>query len=251
MPDPSAILGERLADLGPRYMETPVGEPPFAFPAEPWNTATAALFVLIALFWFVKLRGRLFAHPMLAVCLPILLAGGIGGTVYHGTRSSPTWFLLDVVPIYILGVLVSIRMWVRVRPRPVHLLLAIATLVLMNVLHAAPVPRRYAINISYASLALLMLTPIVVVLLRTGFRHAGWVWSCIALFVVGWVCRLAENWVPDRLPMGTHWLWHTFGAMATACLSYYLYRVETATGEPGGRTSAPTATATDSSPPDR
>ena len=212
-------------------METPPGEPPFAFPAEPWNTATAALFVLIAVAWFFKLRGRLSAHPMLAVCLPILFAGGIGGTVYHGTRASPAWFLLDVVPIYVLGLLISIRMWFRVRPTPLHLLVAVAMLGAMNLTHATPMPHQYAINLSYASLALLIMTPIVIVLFRTGFRHAGWVWSCIALFVVGWFCRIGEMWVPQRLPMGTHWLWHSFGAAATACLSYYLYLVETGRGE--------------------
>jgi len=164
---------------------------------------------------------------MLAVCLPILLAGGIGGTIYHGTRSSPTWFLLDVVPIYILGLSISIRMWFRVGPTPLHLLLALGMLLGVNAVHSTPLPHQYAINVSYASLATFIMTPIVIVLFRTGFRHAGWVWSCIALFVVGWFCRISEMWVPDLLPMGTHWLWHTFGALATACLSYYLYRVET------------------------
>ena len=128
MPDEPVDLHKKLPDLGPRYLETPAGDPPFAFPAEPWNTVTAALFVVIAVAWFVGLRGRLFRFPMLAVCLPILLAGGIGGTIYHGTRSSPAWFLLDVVPIYILGLLISIRMWFRVGPSPLHLLLAVGML---------------------------------------------------------------------------------------------------------------------------
>ena len=40
--------------------------------------------------------------------LPLLLVGGIGGTLYHGLRSSKANFLLDVIPIYLLGLIVTI-----------------------------------------------------------------------------------------------------------------------------------------------
>src|SRR5688500_16819572 len=80
-----------LLDRGPRYTETP-RDPyaPDAPPvAEPWNAVTAALFVALAVGWLVRLRGRYRNFPFLVCCVPILLVGGIGGTLYHGLRTRP------------------------------------------------------------------------------------------------------------------------------------------------------------------
>ena len=104
-----------LRDGGPPYAETPTD--PYAldapFPAEPWNALTAALFVVVAVLWVLRLRGRHREYPFLSCCLPILLAGGIGGMLYHATRASYAFFLLDVVPISLLGLAGSVFMAVR------------------------------------------------------------------------------------------------------------------------------------------
>ena len=38
---------------------------------------------------------------------------------------------------------------------------------------------------------------------------------------------------PPLLPMGTHWLWHTFGAISTALVVEYFYLVEGERAGPG------------------
>src|SRR5262249_26043040 len=86
--------------------------------------------------------------------------------------------------------------------------------------------RVWAINISYAGIALIILLPLVVILIRTRFRYAGWVATALVSFGIAWLFRLADSWEPPLLPMGTHWLWHTFGAVTTAALTEYVYRVE-------------------------
>ena len=70
----------RWIDGGPIYKETPPA-PIQATVAEPWNTVTASLFIVIAAMWLVRLRGRYADYPFLSCCMPILLAGGIGGDV--------------------------------------------------------------------------------------------------------------------------------------------------------------------------
>ena len=50
----------------------------------------------------------------------------------------------------------------------------------------------------------------------------------IISFVIAWIFRLVDR-DPDmvaHLPMGTHWLWHTFGAITTALMVEYFYLVE-------------------------
>ncbi len=221
---------QRGADRGPLYTETPAeiraGRPYPGTIAEPWNTATAFLFVLIVVYWFIRLRGKLFRHTFLAVALPILLVGGIGGTLYHGLRNWVGFFLMDLIPIYVLGLAVCIYWWIRLGPKITHLVIMIATLALLQVLGQWRLPPVWAINVSYACLALLILVPLAIILLRTRFHHAGWVATALISFVIAWFFRLADTWEPPLLPMGTHWLWHTFGAVTTAALSEYVYRIE-------------------------
>lgn len=220
-------IHERLADGGPRYVETPPDLNNFdGLIAEPWNTASASLFVIIAVAWIWALRGRYREYPFLTMCLPILLAGGIGGVLFHGTRRHIGYFLLDVIPIYILGVVVAVWLWIRLGPKLIHLLGMIALLAFLQMLAFLQLPRQWAINISYASLALIVLAPLSIVLFRTGFRHGGWIATALACFAIAWIFRIADTFRPPILPIGTHWLWHTFGALTTAALSVYVYRVE-------------------------
>src|SRR5262245_28414121 len=105
-PDWALVLNGRLPDGGPRYIETPPdpAAPGAPFVAEPWNTVTASLFIWIALAWVWRLRGRYRDFPFLVTGLAILFVGGVGGTLFHGTRTARLYFLLDVVPISLLGV---------------------------------------------------------------------------------------------------------------------------------------------------
>lgn len=222
--------GDRSRDWGPYYTETPAeireGKPYPGTVAEPWNTVTAFFFVLIVVYWFVRLRGRLFRHPFLAVALPILLVGGIGGTLYHGLRNWYGFFLMDVIPIYFLGAAVSVYWWIRLGPKIRHLITMFAALALVQIVGGWQLPSVWKINLSYALIALLILIPLAIILIRTRGRHAGWVATAFVAFAIGWFFRLADTYEPPLLPMGTHWLWHTFGAITTAALSEYVYRIE-------------------------
>ncbi|MBA4188620.1 MAG: hypothetical protein C0467_11520 [Planctomycetaceae bacterium] len=230
-PDWAFLANRGMADGGPRYTETPVD--PFApnarFVAEPWNTITAALFILLVGVWVWRLRGRYRDYPFLCCCLPILLAGGIGGTLYHATRTSFAFFLLDVVPISILGLAGAVFMAIRYWGRHGWWFVPGATAFYVGVnglLFAALDPgQTLAVNLSYAALAIVVLTPIALVLVRTKFRHGGWIVAGVVAFVIAWCFRLVDRRVELMLPMGSHWLWHTFGAIATAFLIEYFYRV--------------------------
>jgi hypothetical protein len=216
-----------LPDWGPRYVETPPNPIDYTWPAEPWNTATAFLFVILAVVWIWALRGRYRQHPFLTMCLPILLTGAIGGFLFHGLRSSPAFFLMDVVPIQILGLVVTVWLWIRLRPRLVHLLGLLAVLAFLRLtVSLTPLPRQVSISVSYATLGLIIVIPVLLALIRTRFRHAGWVYTALACFALALVCRIADTLRPPPLPMGTHWLWHIFGALTTAAMSMYVYYLE-------------------------
>ena len=214
-------------DGGPRYIETPEFDPGPQLIIEPWNGASAALFVAVAVFWIVRLRGRYRQFPFLCISLPILLVGGVGGTLYHATRSSRVWFLMDVIPINLLGAVVSVFLWFQLGPKLRYLIGMVGILGLIQVLGQLNLPRQWAINLSYASLALIVLVPLVLVLIKTRFRFGGWVATAFACFAIAWFFRIADATIhPPLLPMGSHWLWHVFGACCTLSLSYYFFLLE-------------------------
>lgn len=251
-PDWALLRSDRMPDGGPRYVETPADpSAPDAPPiAEPWNTVTAALFVAIVGVWAWRLRGRYAAYPFLCVCMPILLAGGVGGTLYHATRASKAYFLLDVIPISLLGLAGAIYLlvklgrgagWGRVGLYGFGALgfYAVVNALLFSTFrpYLDRVP-NLAVNLSYAAIAVLILTPMAVVLVRTRFRHGAWVVAGLVSFVIAWFFRLLDRQMGLYLPMGSHWLWHTFGAITTALVVEYFYLVE-GDRDPVGREDEP------------
>ena len=222
-------------DGGPVYRETPDNPLTVNGLAEPFNAVTAALFVLIVAGWAWRLRGRWRRFPFTTASLPVLLAGAVGGTLYHATRAERAYFLLDVIPISLLGgagaCYLTVRLglaygvW-RVLLAAVGLLALYAFvngLLFRTVRATNP---NLTVNLSYASLAVMILLPLGATLVRTRFRHAGWVAGGLASFLIAWFCRLVDNTPWGDLPMGTHWLWHVFGAASTQAVYEYFYRLE-------------------------
>lgn len=212
-------LTERLRDGGPRYTETDLSR----LVVEPWNAASALAFLGLVVAWAVRLRGEYRRYPFLSYCLPLLAVGGIGGTIYHAFRASPVFLVMDYGPIYVLAAATTIYLWVQVAPRWWHVLAVVLLCVALQLL-ASSLPRHYAISVSYASLAVLILAPAAVLLAKTRFRHGGWVALALACFAAALFFRVADAW-HLLAPVGTHWLWHLFGAATTAALMEYLYRL--------------------------
>ena len=76
-----------------------------------------------------------------------------------------------------------------------------------------------------AVVALTILTPLLVHLARTGWKDQALVVGALVGFAVAIGFRSIDLSVPIAfLPMGTHWLWHTFGAVAVHTLILYIHR---------------------------
>ena len=223
MPLPDDPLHQTLSDGGPRYVETVDLSAPIV---EPWNTASAFLFVVLVLIWMMRLWGRFRQYPFLTCCLPILFVGGIGGTLYHATRASRLYHMLDIGPITLLGLFVSLYLWWRLGARRWHLIGIVLVYIGLNDVIFRTLPIHFAISFNYGLLAILIVGPIIMVLVRTHFHEARWFWTALVCFGMAIGFRLLDAVRPAVLPMGTHWLWHLFGVLTTAALSEYLYCLE-------------------------
>lgn len=212
---------QRLPDGGPLYAETDMDR----LIVEPWNSASAVFFVGIALYWAWKLWQTPRRYPFLTACVPLLLAGGIGGTLYHGLRTSPAALYLDVLPIFLLSLGAGLFLWYLVTPRWPHLLWGVPLFFAFRWIGPRYLAAHTLINAGYVILALFLLAPVTWILVRTDFDHGGWVAGAVAAFAAALYFRIIDLGAP--LPMGTHWLWHTLGGIACALMLSYLFRLRT------------------------
>lgn len=212
-------------DFGPTYRETIPGLLTGGYPVEPWNTYSNLVFLLLAAHLSIITRFDYKKYPLVVISLPILLIGWIGGTVYHGTRSHSVWLIMDFVPISILSLSAAFSFWNRLTKRwyfsiPLLLVVALSGRLIGRVLSN---DRTVKISLGYVSLAMTLLFPLAVIVVRSAPKE---IWSILAIvvsFSTAIFFRIADK--ENLLPMGTHWLWHIFGGVAVWFLMLLVVRL--------------------------
>jgi hypothetical protein len=214
-------LSDPLRDGAQAYTETN----PDRLIVEPFNFATSALFIVIAIYWFMKIRRVLPHHRFLCFMLIMLLTGGIGGTVYHGFRWHRIFLMMDWMPILIITISASVYFFIKVSGRwwlPVAL---VAVCFLFQAwLFNSNISIQTAININYAMMAAIVLLPVFIFLYKTDFRNVHLVAGAILSFGIALFFRWFDKFSP--IDTGTHFLWHIFGLLAVHLMISYLYRSE-------------------------
>ena len=211
-------------DSGPIYIETNLAR----WPAEPWNAASNLAFLAIFAWWAWRTRGRWKQQRIIVACLPVLFVGWVGGTVYHANRSSDVWLLMDFLPIATLAFAVSCAYWLKLLGSPWKVL-AVAVLPFGAVRVGAwslPVSDHARISAGYAAMAIGLAAPLSIQAWRTRNPAGRWlVWAMLS-FGVALAFRFADRPgapIAGILPMGSHWLWHLFGALATQFTLEFVY----------------------------
>ena len=207
-------------DSGPIYRETKPGP----WPVEPYNTYSNLIFVGIVLFWAKKVYANLKNHSFLAAVLPVILISYVGGTAYHGSRSSEFWLYLDWVPIMLLCLALIVYLVSKiVTSLRSRLLLFICLMGVFFGLRFVPMNDALRISLGYIITALTLSLPFFLYLRKTNWKNAGLVLSAFLVFGAAVYFRsidLEQEW----FPMGTHWLWHLLGGVAVHLLIGYLYK---------------------------
>ncbi|WP_316785823.1 hypothetical protein [Pedobacter frigiditerrae] len=206
-------------DGGSLYTETNLQQ---LFP-EPLNALTSCFFLGIAIYWTFKLWRDHKAHPFLTYCLVLLYIGGIGGTTYHAFRKWNIFIMMDWLLIMLLCVSAGVYFLAKLIKWYFAISVVIAYLTLQfyfrNTLAVNNI--QLFLNINYAMMASLVLLPVLGYLIKTKWKDGKWVGYALIAFVIALTFRIADKW--EWLNTGTHFLWHTFGAIASACMFYYIY----------------------------
>lgn len=216
-----------VRDSGPTYAETDMDR----LPVEPWSAVSNVVFLFVAVYWWRRTRFRFRDHPVIVAGLPILVFGFVGGTLYHTLRNSDLWLILDMLPILVLALLAAVYLWKQtLKSRLLACMATLAPPVAMHLLaHGVNVPRRMHIALGYSGLALMILTPALVHCAVKNWAHWRWLAGALAAFAAAIVFRTFDAAAARAgMPMGTHFLWHTFGGMSTFCMLAYLYHADNA-----------------------
>ena len=126
----------------------------------------------------------------------------------------------------VLSLIVSLFLWFRLLPKWWHVVLMVGLFLLMQgSIGVIPMRTHVRIMMSYVMLAALILPPILLVLRKTSFRHGIWIAIASVSICIALVFRFLDPISGSFLRSGTHWLWHTFGAITTHCLAIYLVKL--------------------------
>ena len=205
-------------DGGTLYTETSLQH----FFPEPLNALTSCFFLAIAIFWTIKLWGNFKSHPFLSYCLTLLYIGGIGGTTYHALRKWPIFILMDWMPIMLLCISAGVYFLAKLT-KWYFAVLIVAIYVAFQFVFRNMMQNNMQlfININYAMMAALVLLPVFAFLIHNKWKDGKWVGMALVAFAIALTFRIADKW--EWLSVGTHFLWHSFGALASACMFYYIY----------------------------
>lgn len=225
------LVSSLLNDGGPLYSETDTSY----FIVEPFNALSSLAYLIPAVYWMRRLKGRYGEYSFFTSCLPFLVLGGIGSTLYHAFRNSPYLLYLDVLPIAVVTLMVSIYFWIKVLPKRWQIVFVLVPFFLIRYfVHTSLASGRYSgsevsvqtiINISYFITGTMIFLPALLLMIRLKFRYATYVVLSCLLFMLGLFFREADTWDYSVFPMGTHWLWHISTAAGTWVLGFFLFKL--------------------------
>lgn len=223
------LILQSLSDGGPAYAETNTD----SWIVEPFNATSSLSYLVPALYWILKLKGRYKEFLFLSSCIPFLILGGIGSTLYHAFRSSAFLLYLDVLPILILTLMVSIYFWIKILPKFWHIIFILVPFFLLRyfiytifktgIFMGQEVEMQRLINVSYFLSGTMIFLPALILMIKLKFQNALYLLLSCLLLILGLLFRELDSWKFSFLSMGTHWLWHISTAAGSWFLGKYLY----------------------------
>lgn len=227
-------------DGGPIYAETPHQLVDGQWLIEPWNAISSLLILAPAIYFLIHAWGSLRKNWFLALCIPLLLLGGTGSTLFHAFRIEPLFLSLDVWPTAMLFLAVSAYFWAKVFGNWWMALLTMALVVLFTLGIFQWFPPGFRTNWAYFLRGLAFFLPMVITLVRTRFKEGAWIVLGLLAFGLALIFRYLDHASQEILPMGSHFLWHAFTGLGGFLIAEYLLRVDARSEEIFGKPSTNT-----------
>ncbi len=210
-------------DGGPFYAETDLS---ILF-SEPWNAFSSLAIVLPAVYWAIKLKGDYRRYPFIFFCIPLLILGGMGSTLFHAFRNSEYLLMMDVLPTAILMFSVGVYFWLKIIPNWWGTAGIVIPGTILRYATYEVYPEEVAVNISYFIAGTIVFFPLIFYLVKTKFDQGGFIVLSVLFLILSLVFREMDFRVVHVLPMGSHFLWHIFSGFGAFFLAKYLFYIRT------------------------
>jgi hypothetical protein len=207
-------------DGGPIYYESDFNN----LIVEPWNAVTSMIFLGIFIYWFRKVYQGKRPMPFLKIALPLIFLAALGSTLYHAFRVHPFLLYLDWVPILMVCGLAGFYFLSQVIDSRVKSALLMLGWISLVPIGYEVLPLAIGNNLGYVIQGMAVLVPLLLYMRKLRFRYwryIAWAFVCFALALT---FRMTDH--LGLLPIGTHFLWHSFSAIATHFLILYAYKSE-------------------------
>jgi len=208
-----------MPDGGPIYTETA----PDQFIVEPWNALSSLLYMLPALIWLWQLRKHYSQYKFIVFAGILIILGSLGSTLFHAFRASVFFLVMDVLPVAVLTLSLSVYFWHDVLKRWGYVILVIVPLFGVRFLIFNALPDNLAINLSYALTGIMVTLPLFILLFQKKLVKTDFVLYTVISFGLALLFREMDSWEFQLLPMGTHFLWHAFSGIGTWFILGFLY----------------------------
>jgi hypothetical protein len=214
-------FNQRMQDGGPVYMETR----PEGLIVEPWNAFSSLLILIPAFYWIYRMRKEGNKDFLMWAVVILVITGGLGSALYHAFRVSVFFLIMDVLPSAILTLTLSVYFWIKVLKKWWYAVIVLGVLFGLRFLIWGRLPEHTSINISYFITGVSIGLPLIIFLFKTSFRGWQLVTAAILSFIIALTFRETDYIYVPMLPMGTHFLWHSFSALGAWFILGYLYMV--------------------------
>jgi len=211
-------------DGGPIYKETILTD---QFLIEPWNAISSLAIVLPAIYWAYQLRNKPFRNFLFMwYCIPLLILGGTGSTLFHGFRNSSFLLYLDVVPTAILTLSVGVLFWMKVTKNWIMTASIFIGSLTFRYFSLDWLPGHLATNISYFITGTLIFLPILIYLRQVDWFNLRTILYSVFFLILSLIFRSIDKQGLIGLPMGTHFLWHIASGIGGFYLAKFLYELQ-------------------------
>ncbi len=190
---------------------------------EPFNIITNLTFFVSAFFLFKrKSFFKEMKDPLVCLFFLMIIATGLGSTLFHSFRSTLT-HALDFVPIYILFITLFYGS-IRAMSNGVICVLSTLIFITVEVLIAQNVTREtLSLNGSINHLFTIFVFSIIIFLLKGNVKTQSGQ-RALKLFFMALMFRIIDLRVCETVNVGTHFLWHLL--CGTAVYFSYLFLLE-------------------------
>lgn len=212
------------SDGGPIYKETLA--PDDFLLVEPWNAISSIAIILPAIYWGLKLLKYPFKdYLFMWYCIPLLILGGTGSTLFHGFRNSNWLLYLDILPTAILTLSLGVLFWIRYLKNWILTISLFALSFALRYLVYDFFSGHTATNIAYFITGTLIFLPILLYLQRIKWQGLKWITFSVIFLIISLIFREIDKRELFNLPMGTHFLWHLFSGVGAYFLARFLFKL--------------------------